>query len=116
MKLSTEDGGAMTPAIHLDSGGGGGGHPIQLLRRGGQWERGQDDLIKAIPFLLYLFRTCHLVTRALCTVPLADGHFGSLSKSTLTGLPASWAMPALPPPPTPVREESARSLGKGPLF
>lgn len=29
VKLSTEDGGAMTPAIHLDSGTG--VHPIQLL-------------------------------------------------------------------------------------
>lgn len=31
---------------------------------GGQQRRGQDDLIKAITWFLYLFRTCHLVTRA----------------------------------------------------
>ena len=36
----------------------------------GQRERGQDDLIKAIAFLLYLFRAfCHLVTKALGPAP-----------------------------------------------
>ena len=58
---------------------------------GGQREKSWDHLIKVILFLLYLFRTCHLVTRPLCEPRLADSHFGSLEQSgpeLLAGLPS----------------------------
>lgn len=85
MKLSTEKGGANT-LLH-PRGLRGLGLPRSAFLRWGQWERGQDYLIKVIPFLLYLFRTCHLVVTAQGMAPgmapLADSHFGSLSKVTL---------------------------------
>lgn len=41
-------------------------HPIRLFLHGMQWREGQDDLTRLILFLLYLFRTCCLVTTVLC--------------------------------------------------
>lgn len=89
---------------------------------GGQWEKSGDDLIGGILFLLYLFRTCHLGTRALSTPRLADSHLGRLSNVALNSSlarPAPWgptsdAFPALAS--APAKNDSARFLGKSPLL
>lgn len=75
---------------------------------GGGWQgRGQDDLIKAITWFLYLFRTCHLVTRAAVWPQLPDSDFESGQRGPRAMSTMPWPLPL-------VKHDSVRPLGKNP--